>query len=448
MPAVYPFQAIQYRRGHGDVSDVVAPPYDVLDAKAKQELLDRNPGNIVGIDLPCVPASRKGPQEAYDAAAKIYQDLLAQGTLTPREQPVMFAYRQTFEFAGKRHQRVGLACTVDTVPFGPRDGGGVLAHEQTFGGPKADRLALMHATRSQLSPVFGLYADKGGAGAALARRLTDARAPDMTASTGDGVAQEVWTIDDQDDIAAVQQALAGEDIFIADGHHRYNTALNYLNELNKDGSLPAGHPARRTMFILVSMDDPGLIVGPTHRVLGGMAHYTIDKFVDAAAGILSTEPIDNNPHSIEKQLERIADREDTNVFGLYDYATGLCFAGWPAVTDPLADRFADKPEAWRNLDVALVQHLIVEEICQPELNDGKPVKWAFPHTIDEMLAIGRGDMTSSSVEESGKAQLAVIVRPTPLEAVRDICLAGELMPQKSTFFYPKLITGLFLNPLA
>lgn len=447
MPAVYPFKAVQYRQGSGDVSDLVAPPYDVLDAAAKADLLAKNPANIVGMDLPCVPASRLGPQEAYDGAAKSYQNLLAQGTLTGRDRPAMFAYRQTYSFGGKSLQRCGMACTLDTVSFGPRAGGGILPHEQTFGGPKEDRLALMRATRCQLSPIFGLYPDESGAGAEIVRRIASGRAPDMTADLGDGVTQEVWTVDDPADIADFQRALEGQDIFIADGHHRYNTALNYLAELNQRGELPMDHPARRTMFILVSMDDPGLAIGPTHRVLGGMEKYTIEAFIEAAAGILHVEPIDNDPHRVEDQLGRLADREQTNVFGLYDYATGLCHAGWPALPDPLEDRFPDKPEAWRKLDVALVQHLIVEEICQPELNDGKPVKWAFPHTIDEMLAIGRGDMTSSSVDGSGKAQLAVIVRPTPLDAVRDISRANELMPQKSTFFYPKLVTGLFLNPL-
>lgn len=448
MPAVYPFNAVQYRQGRGDVSDLVAPPYDVLDAEAKATLLAKNPANIVGIDLPCVPASRLGPPEAYDAAAQTYQNLLAQGTLAARNTPAMFAYRQTFRFAGKTSQRCGMACTLDVVPFGPRDAGGILPHEQTFGGPKQDRLALMHATRAQLSPVFGLYADEDGAGARSVRAVIDQRDPDTTADLGDGVTHEVWSVDDPTQIEAFQHALAGQDVFIADGHHRYTTALNYLKDLSERDTLPPDHPARRAMFVLVSMDDPGLVIGPTHRVLGGMDHYTIEKFVEESAGILSTEPIDNDPHTIERQLARIADREHTNVFGLYDYATGLCFAGWPAVPDPLETQFPDKPEPWRQLDVALVQHLIVEEICQPALNEGKPVKWAFPHTIDEMLAIGRGDMTSSSVEESGKAQLAVIVRPTPLEAVRDICRAGELMPQKSTFFYPKLATGFFIAPLA
>lgn len=447
MPAVHPFRAIQYRNGAGDVSDLVAPPYDVLDAAAKEALLARNHANIVGIDLPCVPASRLGPAEAYESAAHNLQNLLATGTLTRREAPAIFAYRQTFSIGGKAHRRTGIACTLDTVPFGPRDGGGVLPHEQTFGGPKQDRLALMNATRCQLSPIFGLYPDREGRGAAIARRITESRDPDLTADLGDGVTHAVWRVEDGATIADFDAAMRGEDVFIADGHHRYNTALNYLRDHEASGGLAQDHPARRCMFVLVSMDDPGLVIGPTHRVLGGMEGYSIDAFQDAAAGVLHIEPIDNDPRKFESQVTRLADRERTGVVGLYDYATGLCFAAWAAVDDPLEDRFPDKPAAWRSLDVALVQHVIVEEICEPALNGGKPVRWAFPHTVEEMLAIGRGDMTGSSVDGGGKAQLAVLLRPTPLEAVRDVSRAGELMPQKSTFFAPKLATGLFVYPV-
>tara|TARA_R110000782_G_scaffold13976_3_gene40903 strand:+ start:27 stop:1373 length:1347 start_codon:yes stop_codon:yes gene_type:complete len=448
MPAVYPFRAIQYRQGRGDVSDVVAPPYDVLDAAAKAALLEKNHGNIVGIDLPCVPASRLGPAEAYESAAANLQNLLATGTLTHRDTPAIFAYRQSFTSGGKAHRRTGVACTLDTVPFGPREGGGVLPHEQTFGGPKQDRLALMNATRCQLSPIFGLYPDAEGRGADIARAITESRDPDMTADLGDGVLHEVWSVEDEKTIADFDNVMRGQDVFIADGHHRYTTAIDYLHRHKEGGALPADHPARRCMFVLVSMDDPGLVIGPTHRVLGGMDGYGMDEFIGASAGILNIEPIDNDPRKFEAQVTRLADRERTGVVGLYDYATGLCYAAWPAVGDPLEDRFPDKPEAWRTLDVALVQHLIVEEICEPQLNGGKPVRWAFPHSVDEMLAIGRGDMTGSAVEGAGRPQLAVLLRPTPLESVRAVSLAGELMPQKSTFFAPKLATGLFVYPLA
>ncbi len=445
MPAVFPFRAVQYHNGSGDVSGVIAPPYDVLDASQKQAMLDADPNNIVGIDLPHVPAKELGPKVAYEASAASYRSMLESGTLSQRQTPAMFAYRQTFEFEGKTFERCGMVATVETVPFGDREGGGILAHEQTFGGPKEDRKALMEATQCQTSPIFGLHPDEDGEATKIVREVMASRDPDMTGMMSDGVQQEVWAIDDEATLNAYTAALAGEDIFVADGHHRYNTALNYLESL---GDVPADHPARRTMMVLVSMNDPGLAIGPTHRVLGGMKDYDIDAFQQASAGLLNIEAIENTPSTFLAQMNVLAEREKTNIFGIYDYATGLCFAAWPAMSDPLEDKFPDQSQAWRSLDVAIIQHLIVDEICSPELNNGEPVKWAFPHSIDEVLALGRGEETGSSIAGGGKPQLAIIVRPTPLEAVRDISRAGELMPQKSTFFYPKLATGLWLNPLS
>ncbi len=445
MPAVFPFRAVQYNNGSGDVSGVIAPPYDVLDASQKQAMLDADPNNIVGIDLPHVPAKELGPKEAYEASAASYRSMLESGTLSQRQTPAMFAYRQTFEFEGQTFERCGMVATVETVPFGDREGGGILAHEQTFGGPKEDRKALMEATQCQTSPIFGLHPDEDGEATKIVREVTASRDPDMTAQMSDGVKQEIWAVEDDATLSAYTAALAGEDIFVADGHHRYNTALNYLEAL---GDVPADHPARRTMMVLVSMNDPGLAIGPTHRVLGGMADYDIDAFQQASAGLLNIEAIENTPSTFLAQMNVLAEREKTNIFGIYDYATGLCFAAWPAMSDPLEDKFPDQSQAWRSLDVAIIQHLIVDEICSPELNNGEPVKWAFPHSIDEVLALGRGEETGSSIAGGGKPQLAIIVRPTPLEAVRDISRAGELMPQKSTFFYPKLATGLWLNPLS
>jgi uncharacterized protein (DUF1015 family) len=448
MPVVHPLRAVQYQSGTGDVSELISPPYDVLDLNQKESMLDKNPHNAVGIDLPHVPAKELGPDSAYSGAGDSYRSMLESGMLSQREKPAMFAYRQTFEFEGETFQRCGMVVTLDTVPFGNREGGGILAHEQTFGGPKEDRMALMKASQCQFSPIFGLHPDEQGEAVKILHSVMGSRDADMTGDMGDGVQQEVWTIDDETTLSAYQSALAGDDVFVADGHHRYNTAINYLTELESRGEVPSDHPARKTMFVLISMSDPGLAIGPTHRVLGGMEHYEIEKFIEVSQGILNIEPIDNDPQTFLSQMDSLAEREHTNVFGIYDYATGLCFGAWPAVKDPLDTQFPDQSEAWRNLDVALIQHLIVEEICQPELNENEPVKWAFPHSIDEVLAIGRGEETGSAISGGGKAQVAIIVRPTPLDAVRDISRAGELMPQKSTYFYPKVATGLWFNPLS
>lgn len=446
MPAIYPFHALQYKSGRGDVSATIAPPYDVLDAEGKAKLLAKDPANIVGIDLPHVPAKQLGPQKAYDDAASTLSALIAKGTLTRSDPAAIFAYRQTFDWNGTRHHRCGMICTLEVHPFGKRPGGGILPHEQTFSGPKEDRLALMKSTRTQLSPIFGLHPDERGEASGMVRSVMASRAPDMHAKSDDGVLHEVWRIDDAPTIAAYKRALEGEDVFIADGHHRYNTALNYLSSLEATGTVAAEHPARRCMFVMVGMSDPGLVIGATHRVLGGMKDYTFDRFLDCAGKHLRFEPIAGGLPELDRAVHELTGMGENRV-GLYDFAQKRCMVAIPAHNDPLKANFPDKPHAWRTLDVAIIQHLIVEQICQPALNGGQPVTWAFPHTIPEVEAIASGKETGSG-GGAGFAQLAVIVRPTPLQAVKEICLASELMPQKSTFFLPKLATGLCLNPLA
>ncbi len=447
MPAVYPFRALQFRSGSGDVSALVAPPYDVLDLHAKQKLLSHDPSNIVGVDLPHVPAKELGPPETYAAAGDRFREMQAQGTLKRTAAPAMFAYRQTFVFNGKTHQRLGMACTVETLAFGPRTGGGILPHEETFSGPKEDRLALMKATRAQLSPIFGLHSDEKGTAVSLLREVMQSRAADMEARMTDGVKHEVWTVSDAGTIGRYTAALAGEDVFIADGHHRYNTALNYLQQLESQAPVPGSHPARRCMTVLVGMSDPGLVIGPTHRVLGGMSRYTIDRFVELARQHFEISEGPTHLVEIERAMEAAASAAGgRNVLGLIDFKTHTSFVATLKDGDPLAAEFAGMPREWRTLDVAIIQHLLVKKICEPGLNEGRAVRWAFPHSVEEAIEIGRGRETGAG-GGSGFAQLAVIVRPTPLSAVKAVSKAGQLMPQKSTFFYPKLATGLFVNPV-
>jgi uncharacterized protein (DUF1015 family) len=456
MPSVFPFRAIQYAKaptkdGALDVSNLVAPPYDVLDAHSKAALVAKSDRNVVSIDLPHIPAKELGPPAAYEGAAKAFRTWLADGTLAKSAEPVMFVYRETFTFKGKKHQRTGMACTVETVAFGPRQGGGILPHEETFSGPKEDRFALMKASRAQFSPIFGLHQDEKGEATALLQEVMASRKPDVVAHTHEGfggpLLHEVWVIDDAPTIDAYASALRGEDIFIADGHHRYNTALNYLAKLEAAGKVPADHPARRCMIVLVGMSDPGMVIGPTHRVLGGMSGWSWEAFRKAAAGKLDIMDAGTDLHAMERSLSGAASATGRNALGLYDFTTKKCYVATPSQEDPLKGTFRTKPLAWRTLDVALCQYLVVEGICQPALNSGQAVKWAFPHSIEEVLEIGAGAEKGSGGGKSFVPQLGVILLPTPLEAVRAVSRANELMPQKSTFFYPKLATGLFINEL-
>lgn len=449
MPSIYPFRAITFRPQPGsttDLSDLVAPPYDVLDAKGKAALLAQDPHNIVAIDLPHLPAKELGPPTAYTAANDALQSLLADGTLAQHDHPAMFVYRETFTFQGQTHRRTGMAATLDVKPFGSAPGGGILPHEETFSGPKEDRMALMKATATQLSPIFGLHQDETGKAARLLKDIAATRTPDFIANTADGTLHEVWIVRDPLMHQRYADALRGEDVFIADGHHRYTTALNYLRHLESIQSVPTDHPARRCMFVLISMSDSGTVIGPTHRVISGMAHYSWNAFMAAGAGTLLFEPIAGDLAYLGKCLRDLGGMGEPRV-GLWDFATKSAAVVIPGHRDALRDRFPDKVKEWRHLDVAMCQYQIVEEICQGKLNDNRPVKWAFPHSIPEVEAIGGGAETGAGGGSGFVPQLAVILRPTPLEAVRAVSRAGQLMPQKSTYFFPKLATGFFLHPL-
>jgi uncharacterized protein (DUF1015 family) len=263
----------------------------------------------------------------------------------------------------------------------------------------------------------------------------------------DGVLHEVWAVDQPAAISKLTAPLSGRDIFIADGHHRYTTALNYRQKLLDSGKpLPADHPANFCLFVLIAMQDPGMIVLPTHRVLGGMAGFSLDAFAKASAGRLALEPFPIAGKSVTvadlARLEAALPKAGPakHAIGVYvpsETARPL----WIATTthaDPLKASHAGQSEAWRQLDVAVVQHLYVEGVCQPSFaRPGEAIAWKFPHTLEEFKA----------ASEAAGCQMGLLLQATPLDSVRKVSEAGELMPQKSTFFYPKLATGLVINPL-
>jgi uncharacterized protein (DUF1015 family) len=452
MPDIQPIPAVTFSTQAGnDLSDRIAPPYDVLDTDSKGRLVAASPHNISVIDLPHLPAKTVGPDEAYTGAGETYRQWLNDGVLVRRETPAFFVYQQTYTVAGsdggtggaggKIFKRRGLIGNVKVQPFGPSpDGqGGIHPHEQTFSAAKEDRLKLMRATRAQLSPIFGLYSDPDMAIGKLLAAVIDSAVPTFTGKTrDDGVLHEAWAVDDAQRVASFQQAIQNKDLFIADGHHRYNTALNHFNELTAQGK-PVGNAAY-CLFVMISMQDPGMIVLPTHRVLGNMPGFNMEAFKKAAEGKLDITALPGagkDPALLEKAL---AESDHPHAIGLYDPSNPDAPLAMATTVDhdPLKATHADKSDAWRQLDVAIVQHLVVEQVCQPNfVKPGKSVTWKFPHEISQLKELA----------DTSDYQLGLVLRATPLDSVRKVSEAGELMPQKSTFFYPKLATGLVVNPL-
>ncbi len=431
MPRIHPFHAIRYATPEGDVSTRIAPPYDVLDEQPKRALLGRDEHNVVAVDLPVTPPKTVGPDSAYAEAGNLLRRWLDDGTLRRHDQPALFAYEQKYEHRGQRFARRGLFAAVELEPFN-RPGGGVFRHEHTIQGGLDDRFKLMQATRAQLSPIFGTFRDPAGH---VADRLapTFERKPDFHGVTEhDGVEHRCWRVADETTISALHGYFLGTDVFIADGHHRYTTALEFHRVHPR---LPG---AARCLFVLVAAEDPGMIVLPTHRVISNMQGFTMERL--AAQVATHDQFVLRATEYTGTDLDRLAaglPETDHHAMGLYDPQTDRGFVLTTRSADPLKDALPDKAEVWRRLDVAVLHELLIDRLIRPEFG-GERVRCRYTPETAEVADLSRADPNAS---------LGVVVQSTPLDAVIDVSHAGEVMPPKSTFFYPKVATGLVINPL-
>ena len=415
MATVEPFAGLRYNPALcPDLSAVTAPPYDVIGPALHADLL-AEPRNIVHVDLnPGDPATR------YETAAAILAGWCAEGVLVRDDQPALYVYEQQYDWGGELLTRRSILARVRLEPLGT---GHIHPHERTFSGPKEDRFRLTVATRCVLSQHLGVYPDTANEVIGLLAAATN-RAPDMTARGRDGVLNRLWVVTDPALHATVSAALADRDIFIADGHHRYETMLRYRDHLAADGSLADDHPAQYTSFVLVGSGDPGLCVMPTHRVVSGWPSDF--GAVLALPGFTATR-LDLDPRDAEA-LEAAVAAWPVEAVGLLTRDGVTLLQPDPALLDRES---ADLTPALRQLNVAVLHRLVLprlETLGQPQI--------AYVHRVDEALAgLAEG------------AQAAFLLRATPLEAVLDVALAHELMPQKSTYFYPKVLTGLVLYPV-
>ncbi|HEY4328753.1 MAG TPA: DUF1015 domain-containing protein [Phycisphaerae bacterium] len=456
MPAIAPLAAIRYPQQNQTA--VVAPPYDVLSGEDKSRLLAGDGHNIVAVDLPHIPPKEAGPDATYAAAGHTLKMWLESGVLKQDEKPALYAYQQTYTYGGVTYKRRGFFTRVRLEEFGADSS--IHPHEQTFSGPKEDRLKLMRATQANLSPVFGLYDDKtndvtdmlfeavGPLGGG--RPLASAELPSQDGKSK--VLSEVWAITDVAVIKDVQLMMADKHVYIADGHHRYTTCLNYRREVSAALGTPLehNHPANFALFVLIAMQDPGLIILPTHRVVAAesLENFYLEGFCDAAmklCKVMETKYRGDSLGMLEKDLT--AGAFGIHAMGVYDPVEDAAVVIQPRDGDPLKQfatagdgTLTGKSDAWRQLDVAILQHLVFERIMTPFVKAGAKMSWAFPHEAHEVATMCRADA-------GRKHRVGFLLQPTPLTAVRDLCNANELMPQKSTFFYPKLATGMVINPL-
>jgi uncharacterized protein (DUF1015 family) len=398
MADVEPLIALHYDLEKvGGLQPVAAPPYDVIDAAQRAELLGQSPYNVVEVDLP-----RNGG-DPYEHAAATLKSWNDEGIVVRDEQPALWALAQDYTGPdGQTRTRHGVFARVKVEDYGP---GRIRPHERTHPGPKEDRLRLTRATKANLSPIFSLYDDPGNAAwSALEGHLNGD--PWGEATDPDGTVHRLWRVADEQAINAFKDALNGTELLIADGHHRYETARVYQQEQPS---------AKYVLMCLVALQDDGLTVFPTHRLA-----------------------VNADMQALNSALERdwTTEPRDTLSIGYYTGGTlqTLYLKDWA-----IADRALEgKPEPYRRLDTAVLEALVLKQALGLTEDDISHL-----HGLD----YARDERQAREKVDNGDADAAFLMSPTPVDRVRDVAAAGENMPPKSTYFYPKVLTGMVFNPL-
>jgi uncharacterized protein (DUF1015 family) len=428
---IAPFRGIRYDTSRVDASRVLAPPYDVIDEAQRAALAARDPHNAVHLILP----QAEDGGDRYQAAARHFETWLRDGTLIQDPQRAVYRYHQTFRsdaHGGRTVTRRGFVAAVRLEPWA---NGVVLPHERTLAAPKKDRLALMTATRAYFSQIFVLYEDPGGEVERVLRRVDD-RTPDVEATTDDGVTHRLWRVADAELIGRLRRLFAPKKLYVADGHHRYETMLALRDRIAAEQPLGLYSSAQYASMFLVPTDDPGLVVYPTHRIVHGLPDVDPSGFLQRARELFIVERLPGAAVDADRIREAIAHTPG------HQPSFAAVFAGdrdaWQLTLDPHVNPAAvglvGHPSVLR-LDVTLLHGLILDRIlgitpaAQEAQTNLRYVKDTGAALAD--IAAGRG-------------QIAFIVNPGRVETVRQVADAGEVMPQKSTFFYPKLASGIVM----
>lgn len=486
MAVIIPIRGLRYNMRKVDsMADVVTPPYDVIDAAAQDRYYRRHPYNIIRLEYGKTDPGDRETNNRYTRAADDYKEWLQENVLTRESEPAIYLYEQEFTAGGENKIRSGIICGVRLETY---DKGIVLPHEETIPKHKADRLELMRACGANFSPVFSLYADQDNGVVAALKESLQGAPPDISFTDDAGESHRMWVVSDPDAIGKAQRIMEDKRIFIADGHHRYETALNYKKERETGGgdredvavgaasscaAAPGGtvysvtevEPAYNyVMMTLVNLYDPGLVVLPTHRLIKNIKSLDIDCLLDQIKENFALEEFELEPDkgNLQKLLDMLARKglgEDPardnaagadlkkpvqnqkthrHAFGLYAGDNKFYLLTLKDDIDLSQMMPKDKSPAWQRLDVSILHTLIIEKhlgIC----GELRARADHITYTREEEGALDAVDR--------GEYQLAFFLNPTLVEEVTEVAGQGEKMPQKSTFFYPKLITGLVINQL-
>ena len=425
MAEIRPFQALRYHQERaGDIASLACPPYDIISPAQREELLARNPYNVVRLELP------QG-EDPYGEAGRALEQWLKDGVLTTDMDPGLYLYEEEFLTQvdhGEQKKLRGLLCRVRLEDFA---NGVVLPHEETLSKAKEDRFQLMRATHCNFSPIYSLYQDKAHVTRQRMDNLAAACPPRYEFSDG-LVTHRLWVVNDQAAIAALQEDFAGRKLYIADGHHRYETALRYRDHCQAENRYEPG--AGYVMMMLADMEDPGLVVFPTHRLVRGLETFDEEELLAACGEDFTLEQCQDRQESQEKLLSLYEQGRHAFAFWAGKGWTVLTLKD-PAVMDRL---LPEKSQAYRRLDVSVLHSLVLEKFLRIDRENMANQK---------NLTYTRSAQEAEESVEQGESQCCFLLNPTRVEEIGQVAQNGEKMPQKSTYFYPKLITGLVMNSL-
>jgi uncharacterized protein (DUF1015 family) len=442
MPIVAPFAGLRYDLDAvGSLSDVVAPPYDVIDPALQDHLYNLHRANVVRVIL-----NRPEPGDDEDAkyarAAAFFHDWQEEGILKRDPAPAYYVYNQEFEHDGRTVLRRGFMGRVRLQKFGQ---GNIYPHEETLPKAKVDRLKLTKACKTNCSQIFGLYPDPANAAQDLLQAATESVTP-TRATDHLGVVHSMWAITDPAVLGRVTEILRDKPMFVADGHHRYETACDYRDYLiAQNGPLPDDHPANFVMTQLVSMNDPGMIVLPTHRLLRGTERFTSDEIIARLKGKFDCQKLGSGLEAAIPCWQRMESENRQGVLALFatcDSQWVLCDAVEEA-SEEMRRIAADRSEDWRRLGVSLLHRLVIDELLGAA---GHP-KPTYVHKVDEVIEGMLGGAKLSENESDEPFSLAALVMPARVSDVQAISLHRERMPAKSTYFFPKLLSGMVFHTL-
>ena len=395
------FNGVRYAKS--EISKLICPPYDVISVQEKIKLQKNSPYNMVRLEL----SDASGTKNKYTNASELFKKWQSDGALITDNEPSFYIYEQTFKDGGTTHKRCGFFAALKVQD--PQKGE-VKPHEKTLSKPKADRLKLLRAVKANLSPIFGLFNDKNKIFNKITKTITKSK-PSSVCVDKDGTKQKLWQLSDKASCKTLEQLLKSQNIFIADGHHRYETAWNYSCERAKKDKNNKTAEHNFVMAYVCPIEDAGLVVWPTHRVLVKPADF--DSKVVQYFKIL--------PSSAYSKLSK-----KNGLQPLMVYENGKSKTLVLKDEKLLARFMPDKCKAYRNLAVSVLHSILVPGLA--------PEKITFVKNDKEAIALAKK-----------QKNIAVLVPATPVVAIKEIALAGQTMPQKSTYFYPKVSTGIVIH---